>query len=917
MRTAGLIRFVFVFSTICSAVVAYGQNVTITDYKVNILDQNGETFDGVFKPNANTNVAVQDGLTTYNGYQYAGYFNSDHRLCLARRLVTQKNWQKIIFTDYLKTSTDSHNGISLGICANDGTIHIAFDHHANALKYKVSVPDLVNNPGAFTWDENLFSPVRNYLIEGQALSLLTYPRFVPTPDGNLQFYYRHNYPGNGDCRIVFYDGVTSTWNTNEIFISKAGVYFNQTTGNSNSRSQYHNHIMFDDQGTLHTTFTWREVNQGSGTQYNHDIGYLFSEDGGVTWMSNNYTKVADVNTGLKATYFSPGIVVANIAPEMQMINDQAHSVDRKGRVHVIVNHRDTPAATPGIFGAGFYKHHYRNALGVWKVSMLPFQGARPKMLSDAQGNLFLLYIFQGKLHIITASPADDYVKWSLIFQETIPAASFIMDTHRLYNHGEISILTQQAPAVLGDPTPIYVVDFKLEYSEDCYKNNTPCEQTTVNLSPTDDASVRGGQYADVNYGSENQLAVKKAAVNTQNHLETFLRFNINELKGKSKILNAKLRLHVKNYSGQGVINTQQELHYCESNFWTEIMLKYNSPLKPAFTELIDVQQGSTTFVEWDLTNLLQAQVLNESWLTLAIAEMNNTNGFITFHSKESGNASKRPQLIVTLAKNYITPLDDTYARGGVHAGASHGSEIEVVIKDDGNDSFDRIAFLKFDVSDYAGQPVERVFLQMQRKAMSSAAPTTPFAAHFVADDNWEEQSLNWNNKPEYEAAALSGEFGRGMMDWDVTDAFMDEANGDGVLSLALKSNRLGSLRNINLFSKNENNATRHPKLIIRYSSTSPTAQIASPYISQNSWPNNPELAVFPNPADDDFTTLLQNEISGIATLYSISGAVVKQLNLTAASQFIIQVNDLQPGIYLLRIEDLENNKVLTEKVVKR
>jgi hypothetical protein len=439
----------------------------------------------------------------------------------------------------------------------------------------------------------------------------------------------------------------------------------------------------------------------------------------------------------------------------------------------------------------------------------------------------------------------------------------------------------------------------------------------VALAPNDDCSVRGGQFANVNYGSENQLGVKKAAANTQNHLETYLRFNLESLKGKSRIVNAKLRLHVKDYSGQGVVNTQQELHYCESNFWTESILNYNSELKPPFTELIDVQPGSTTFVEWDLTELLETQVISENWLTLAIAEMNNTNHFITFHSKESDNVAKRPELLVTFAENYLTPLADTYARGGDHAGSNFGSEIEVVTKDDGSDSFDRMGYLKFDVSAYSGQPIERVYLQMYRKVMTAQAHTTPFSAHFVADDTWEEPSLNWNNKPEHEEIALSGEFGRAKMDWDVTAAFLNEANGDGVLSLALKSNRIGSTRNINLYSSEWSDPAQLPKLIIRYASTFQASEINTPGIVQNAVSENTELAVFPNPADDIFTTLLSAEITGTATLYSASGAVVKQLNITASNQFSIQVNELPSGIYLLRIEDRVNNTVLTEKVVKR
>ncbi len=891
------------------------QNVTIADYKISVLDQFGETFDGTFRPTANTSISEQDALTSYNGYQYVGYFNSDHRLCMARRPLTQQAWEKLVFTDYLKTSTDNHNGIAIGISAVDGIIHIAFDHHVNNLNYKVSVPDLANNPQAFDWNPDLFSPIQNYLIPGQIISSLTYPRFVRSEQGHLNFFYRFGGPGNGDSRVVFYDGLTSTWSNNKIFISRTGQYTNSYWGVSNSRSQYHNHIMYDDQGTLHTTFTWREGNQGTNTQYNHDIAYLFSEDHGATWLSNDYTHVANVNTNLTANYASPEINVAMIAPELGMINNQGHTVDRKGGVHVVVNHRDSAFTPPGISGSGFYRHYWRNAMGEWRLNTLPFRGLRPRLISDHRNNLFLLYVLNKQFHIITASPLDEYSTWTLLLKEDMPASNFIMDSRRFYEYGQLSILTQADPANFGDPTPIYVINFTMEYPDDCYSTLAPCEPTTMILKPNDDCAVRGGTLGNTNFGSDNRLGAKYVPVNSKNHVETYLRFQIHNLAGKGFIESAKLRLYVKSYKSAEVLNAWYNLHFCASNFWTESVLTNNSILKPPKTELLDTQHGDSIFVEWDLTELMQNVAYTSTWLSLAITELNNSGEYLIFHSKEANNPNVHPQLIINFSENYISPLADAYVRGGIYADETHGQETQLIVKDDASDSFDRISYLKFDVSAFVNQPVERVYLQTSKKALNSLARTAPISAHFVEDDSWEENTVTWNNKPMADETVLSAHFGRDVMDWDVTEAFLTELAGDGILSLALQSQLEGSLRNVNLYSREDPDPSKHPKLIVRYGLMPPNAQGIPPHANTYHVGTETHFTVFPNPATDRVSVQFNSEITGRASLYNISGVRVADMQVNETNQVVFSVADLSRGLYLLHIRDDKFERNMTGKIV--
>jgi len=158
----------------------------------------------------------QDAIATHKGYQYAGYYDGNRRVCVARRKLPLGKWEVIRFDDYTFKNNDAHNTISIGLCPADGTLHMAFDHHVHPLHYRVSKKGVITNPEKTAWNSALFSPILFELEKGKKIKI-TYPRFWQTPDGGLQFCYRHRGSGNGDRMLVDYDPKTSTWfNTRQI-----------------------------------------------------------------------------------------------------------------------------------------------------------------------------------------------------------------------------------------------------------------------------------------------------------------------------------------------------------------------------------------------------------------------------------------------------------------------------------------------------------------------------------------------------------------------------------------------------------------------------------------------------------------------------------------------------------------------------
>ncbi len=193
-------------------------------------------------------------------------------------------WETIRFTDYLFESHDAHNTISMGICPNDGTIHLAFDHHGDPLHYRVSRKGVATAPETMDWDTSLFSPVISELEQGKPISI-TYPRFFQTPEGELQFCYRRGGSGNGDRMLVDYHSSTGKWiNTRQIDSGKGE--FEDDLGQSSTRCSYPNGYTYGPKGKLHVTWVWRET----GADPNHDLVYVYSEDLGKTWLNNDGQK---------------------------------------------------------------------------------------------------------------------------------------------------------------------------------------------------------------------------------------------------------------------------------------------------------------------------------------------------------------------------------------------------------------------------------------------------------------------------------------------------------------------------------------------------------------------------------------------------------------------------------------------------
>ncbi len=399
------------------------------------------------------------------------------RVCIARRKLPEGVWEILEFKDYLFAVNDAHNTISIGICPKDGTIHLAFDHHARELHYKVSKKRAALEPETVRWEVSIFGKVLSELEKDTPLVSITYPRFVQTSEEGLQLFYRRGGSSNGNRMVVDYNPEDGTWLNTRQIDSNIGN-FQDSLGKSHSRGSYPNGYTYGPNGDLHTTWVWREsATEGA----NHDLMYAYSSDGGITWRNNSgntLDEFINLNT--------PKITVVDIGRRFGLMNTHGQTIDSKNRIHTVMWHctNETIAASVepsltqrwGSAEARRYHHYWRNEAGNWSHTELPIvAGNRAKLFVDKNDNLYLIfaskqasstftsevYFNEGDLVIMAATTQSKWSDWGVIHIAKGPFMNeMLFDYYRWKASGILSVLVQESSEG-HNPSALRVLDFKL------------------------------------------------------------------------------------------------------------------------------------------------------------------------------------------------------------------------------------------------------------------------------------------------------------------------------------------------------------------------------------------------------------------------------------------------------------------------
>ncbi|GII77054.1 hypothetical protein Sru01_20360 [Sphaerisporangium rufum] len=419
------------------------------------------SYDGL----VNNGSFQRSGIISYAGYQYAAWYTADRTVVVARRALPGGPWQTLRLPHTLSTN-DSHNVISLGVSPSDGRIHVGMDVHNTQIYYLKSEAGLATDPGSRSWTAARFGAVQRTL-DGVNLGDISYPQFVPTPEGRLQFAYRTGGAGNGTMELAEYDG--STWRRLGRFSSNTGSW-SQHGATSTTRSMYVHGLTYGPNGRLHATFTWREGNGAvmcaSGGLANHDTGYIYSDDRGRTWRDGAGRQVGTTG-GTPVSVSSPGLVVDPLNADHALMNQESQAVDSAGYPHAIISY------VPGRFGQcvanyaagrtanGRAFHLYQDGSGWHKVEIpVPLQAVgRSRIVFGASGDAYVVMPYG---RVVAASKATGWTDWRVLFDGSGLNAfgEVLVDYERLTADGVLSVLYQQKSSG-NTPSAIRVLDLRL------------------------------------------------------------------------------------------------------------------------------------------------------------------------------------------------------------------------------------------------------------------------------------------------------------------------------------------------------------------------------------------------------------------------------------------------------------------------
>lgn len=293
--------------------------------------------------------------------------------------------------------------------------------------------------------------------------------------------------------------------------------------------------------------------------------------------------------------------------------------------------------------------------------------------------------------------------------------------------------------------------------------------STLTFTPVADASVQAASPAQ-NFGTGTLLLSDTSPLE-----ESYLRFSVAGLSGT--VTSARLRLYVSNGTSNG-----PALHPVAGG-WTETGVTWNTRPSRTGAAVANVGTlGAGTFVEYDVTALVRGNG------TYDLALVPETSDGVDFASRESSDASRRPQLVLTVetASPDCLPRTDTYPLvqyvrndADVSQDAPTTSfDTSGVLRADGSPRLE--AFLRFYVEGPAeedGSTIRSARLRLYVLDATSDAPA-------LYSTTWDGAPITWESRPRPTGGVVAnlGAIAAGTwVEYDVTTA----VRTSGIHSFAL------------------------------------------------------------------------------------------------------------------------------------
>jgi hypothetical protein len=394
----------------------------------------------------NAVVFRKNSLASHGDTQYIAFYDKDGYVTLGKRKLGSGSWT-LRKSQYRGNVRDAHNTISIMV-DGAGVLHLAWDHHNNALHYARGIA-----PGSLE--------VSAAAMLGSGEASLSYPEFFRLPDGNLLFFYRDGGSGRGNLLVNRYDVAAGTWRR---------LHDNLIDGEGRRNAYWQ--ACVDQRGTVHVSWVWRE---SPNVASNHDMGYARSRDGGLTWEDSTGKPYALPIIAASAEY------AARIAQGSELINQTSMAADALGHPFIASYWREPGSSVPQ------YRVLYKTG-PAWRRLDLDFRktafslsGAgtkaipisRPQIMIDPSGSSAAgLLVFRDRERGDVASVVriDDFAgaRWSVRDLDTTALGEWepSFDSEAWRRDGTLHLFVQAVRQVDGEgladvpPSPVRVLQFK-------------------------------------------------------------------------------------------------------------------------------------------------------------------------------------------------------------------------------------------------------------------------------------------------------------------------------------------------------------------------------------------------------------------------------------------------------------------------
>lgn len=401
-----------------------------------------EVGDGYSKTSVNTAVFRNNALVTDGDTQYISYYDGEGYVVLGKRQLGTSEWT-LQRTPYQGNVADAHNVISMMV-DGEGYLHVAFDHHGNALNYCRSIL-----PGSLTLGS------KEPMI-GRDEADVTYPEFYRFADGNLLFVYRSGASGRGNLVMNRYDVKTREWSrVQDVLID-----------GENQRNAYWQ-LYVDEKGTIHLSWVWRETWL---VETNHDLCYARSSDEGKTWYTSSGRKYTLPIRLDNAEY------ACRIPQNSELINQTSMSTDAEGNPYIVTYWRDKGSKVPQyrlVWNDGKAWHHSRItdrklpfSLAGGGTKMIPI--SRPRIVVN-EGKAYFIFRDAERGGKVSIASTDDLSRgeWEVrdLTDFSVDAWEPNLDTELWKKQKKLHLFVQEnhqgdgEKTVDGETTPVYVLEF--------------------------------------------------------------------------------------------------------------------------------------------------------------------------------------------------------------------------------------------------------------------------------------------------------------------------------------------------------------------------------------------------------------------------------------------------------------------------